>query len=52
LGQLKDGDWLNLGSSFTGRLMLGSTVVGLLSALLVGGLYWLFLQRSAKRVRA
>ena len=52
LSQLKDGELLNLGTSFTGRLMLGSTVVVLLSALLVGGLYWLFLQRSAKRARA
>ena len=52
LGQLKNGELLNLGTSFTGRLMLGSTVVGLLNALLVGGLYWLFLQRRTKRARA
>jgi uncharacterized protein (DUF2062 family) len=52
LGQLKDGDLFHLGASFTGRLMLGSTVVGVLSAVLLGGLYWLVLQRSAKRARA
>jgi uncharacterized protein (DUF2062 family) len=52
LGQLKDGDLFHLGASFTGRLMLGSSLVGLLSALLLGGIYWLFLQRSDKRARA
>jgi uncharacterized protein (DUF2062 family) len=52
LGQLKDGDLFHLGASFTGRLMLGSSLVGGLSALLLGGLYWLFLQRSDKRARA
>jgi uncharacterized protein (DUF2062 family) len=52
LDQLKDGELLNLGASFTGRLMLGSSLVGLLSALLLGGLYWLFLQRRAPGARA
>ena len=52
LGQLKDGELLNLGASFSGRLMLGSTLVGVLSALVLGGLYWLFLQRRAPGVRA
>jgi hypothetical protein len=32
--------------------MLGSSLVGLLSALLLGGLYWLVLQRSDKLARA
>ena len=52
LGQLKDGELLNLGASFSGRLMLGSTLVGVLSALVLGGLYWLFLQRRAPGARA
>ena len=52
LDQLKDGELLNLGASFTGRLMVGSTLVGLLSALLLGGLYWLLLLRRTRRARA
>jgi len=52
LDQLKDGELLNLGASFTGRLMVGSTLVGLLSALLLGGLYWLMLLRRTRRARA
>ena len=52
LEQLKDGELLNLGASFTARLMAGSTLVGLLSALLLGGLYWLVLQRRAPRPQA
>ena len=52
LDQLKDGEFLNLGASFTGRLMVGSTLVGLLSALLLGGLYWLLLLRRTRRARA
>ena len=52
LDQLKDGELLNLGASFTARLMAGSTLVGLLSALLLGGLYWLVLQRRAPRPQA
>ena len=33
-------------------LMVGSTLVGLLSALLLGGLYWLLLLRRTRRARA
>jgi len=49
---LKDGELLNLGASFTARLMVGSTLVGLVSALLLGGLYWLLLLRRSPRTRA
>jgi hypothetical protein len=52
LGQWKDGQLLNLGASFSGRLMVGSTVVGVLSALLLGVFYWLVLQRRSLRARA
>ena len=38
-----------LGLSFTSRLMLGSTVVGVLSAWLIGGLYWSMLKRRQQQ---
>ena len=43
----EQGLW-DLGLSFTGRLMLGSTVVGLLSAWLIGGLYWSMLKHRQR----
>jgi hypothetical protein len=38
-----------LGLAFTSRLMLGSTVVGVLSAWLIGGLYWSMLKRRQQQ---
>jgi hypothetical protein len=52
LGQWKDGQLLNLAASFSGRLMVGSTLVGVLSALLLGVFYWLVLRRRSLRSRA
>ena len=38
-----------VGLAFTGRLMLGSTLVGVVSALLLGGGYWWMLKRRQRR---
>ena len=45
LQQVQEQGLWALGLSFTSRLMLGSTVVGVLSAWLIGGLYWSMLKR-------
>ena len=45
LQQVQEQGLWDLGLSFTSRLMLGSTVVGLLSAALIGGAYWSMLRR-------
>ena len=48
LQQVQESGLWDLGFAFSGRLMLGSTVVGLLSALAVGGLYWLWMRRRQR----
>jgi uncharacterized protein len=45
LHQVQEGALWDLGLAFSSRLMLGSTVVGLISALLVGGGFWCWTQR-------
>jgi uncharacterized protein len=40
LQQVQEGGLWDLGLAFSSRLMLGSTVVGLISALLVGWIFW------------
>ena len=49
LDQVKENGLWDLGWAFTTRLMLGSTLVGAVSALLLGGLYWVLLRRRASR---
>jgi uncharacterized protein (DUF2062 family) len=49
LQQVQEAGLWDLGLAFSSRLMLGSTVVGLLSGLLLGGLYWWWLKRSRSR---
>ncbi len=46
LGRLQAEEIQQLGMSFSARLLLGSSVVGLLAALFFGGLYWLWLRHS------
>ena len=48
LEQVKEQGLWDLGMAFSGRLMLGSTVVGALSALLFGGGYWFMLKRRRR----
>ena len=43
----EQGLW-DLGLAFSGRLMLGSTLVGVVSAVLFGGGYWLMLKRRRR----
>jgi hypothetical protein len=43
----ESGLW-DLGLAFSGRLMLGSTVVGLLSAMTVGAIYWWWMRRRQR----
>jgi len=49
LDQIKEGALWDLGAAFSSRLLLGSTLVGLISALVVSGLYWLSLRRQVPR---
>jgi uncharacterized protein (DUF2062 family) len=48
LQQVQESGLWDLGLAFSGRLMLGSTVVGLLSAMAVGGLYWWWMRRRQR----
>ena len=43
---LQQGGLLKLGLAMSSRLLLGSTLVGLASAGLFGGIYWWLLKRS------
>jgi uncharacterized protein (DUF2062 family) len=52
LQQVQENGLWDLGLSFTSRLMLGSTVVGLLSAWLIGGLYFTMLKRRQRQSSA
>jgi uncharacterized protein (DUF2062 family) len=45
LQQVQEGALWDLGLAFSSRLMLGSTVVGLISALALGGGFWWWAQR-------
>jgi uncharacterized protein (DUF2062 family) len=47
VAQLQDGQVWQLGFSFTSRLLLGSTVVGVLAGAFFSGLYWLWLRHSS-----
>jgi uncharacterized protein (DUF2062 family) len=49
LQQVQEQGLWDLGLAFTGRLMLGSTLVGVISALLLGGGYWWMLKRRQRR---
>jgi uncharacterized protein (DUF2062 family) len=46
LEQLQHAPLWDLGLALSSRLLLGSTLVGLVAALVLGGLYWLLLQRQ------
>ena len=48
LQQVKEQGLWDLGLAFSGRLMLGSTLVGVVSAVLFGGGYWLMLKRRRR----
>lgn len=52
LSQVREAGLWDLGLAFTSRLMLGSTLVGLASALGFGALYWLWLNRTSRRSQA
>jgi hypothetical protein len=52
LQQVQEQGLWDLGLSFSSRLMLGSTVVGLLSAWLIGGLYFALLKRRQRQSSA
>ena len=49
LQQVQEQGLWDLGLAFTSRLMLGSTLVGVISALLLGGGYWWMLKRRQRR---
>jgi uncharacterized protein (DUF2062 family) len=49
LQQLQQAPLWDLGLAMSGRLMVGSTVVGVVSALLFGGGYWWLLERGHGR---
>ena len=51
LQQVQEQGLWDLGLAFTSRLMLGSTLVGVISALLLGGGYWWMLKRRQRRAR-
>ena len=48
LQQVQEGGLWDLGLAFSSRLMLGSSVVGVLSAVLLGWIYWWWLQRRSQ----
>lgn len=48
---LQDSQLWSSGGAVLGRLLLGSTLVGLAAALAGGGLYWLWLERQHRRQR-
>ena len=49
LRQLQQVQLWDLGMALSSRLLLGSTLVGLASAALIGGGYWLMLERRQRR---
>ncbi|MEB3254781.1 MAG: DUF2062 domain-containing protein [Synechococcaceae cyanobacterium] len=49
LQQVQEGALWDLGLAFSSRLMLGSTVVGLVSALALGGGFWWWAHRQPSR---
>lgn len=48
LQQVQESGLWDLGLAFSGRLMLGSTVVGLLSSMAVGAMYWRWMRRRQR----
>jgi uncharacterized protein (DUF2062 family) len=50
LEQVQEGALWDLGLAFSSRLMLGSTLVGLISALLVGWGFWWWSQRRRSQI--
>mgnify|MGYP006277202035 CR=1 FL=1 len=50
LQQVQEGALWDLGLAFSSRLMLGSTLVGLVSALLVGWGFWWWSQRRRSQI--